>query len=44
MYPVGGLYDGIPLKDITISELRYNMKVNFEANFCKSPFGCQAEP
>ncbi|KAL2023321.1 hypothetical protein VTK56DRAFT_3059 [Thermocarpiscus australiensis] len=30
---VGGVYDKNPLKDITTDQLRYNMHVNFEANF-----------
>jgi NAD(P)-dependent dehydrogenase (short-subunit alcohol dehydrogenase family) len=33
---VGGEYTAVPLKDITTNQLRYNMSVAFEGNFCKS--------
>jgi hypothetical protein len=32
----GGMYETKPMKDLSTEELHEFMKVNFEANFCKS--------
>ena len=32
---MGGEYTITPLQEITMEQLRYNMNVGFESNFCK---------